>query len=205
MNDNNYTLPAISAISLAVLYPVYWFNQYWNISNNPGAHLYGDVSGLNLSDGILLLIGIITIYVYSSIKRFLEERHAYSGANIPLTLLIICTAIFTFGSLSIDLLMHLFGNQLHLPWHNGAITGSMILTFSTLIVFGVLDIVLGVVLLTRSHEFSALLKAFAIITIVQGIMEVTIVLSPITFIVFPVALVIISVLYLKQPEALEVI
>ncbi len=104
-----------------------------------------------------------------------------------------------------DLIMQLFGHQLHLPWHNGAVNGNVILTFSTLIVFGVLDVVLGVILLTKSAELSPLIKVFAVITIIQGIMEVTVILSPVTFIIFPVALILLSILFIKQPEALDII
>lgn len=205
MNDNRYLLPALSAITLAVLFPAYWIGQLFLIGYDNGEPLYDDVSGLNLADLAFLLIGLLMLHVYLSLKRFLNERHAFTSANIPLFLIMISASVYIFGSLAMDTFMHFFGDELHLPWHKAALDGNTTALLVSTVVFGALDITLGIVLFTRAREFSSLLVAFAILTIIQGIFEVTLIFSPASFVIYPIALILLAILFLRQPETLEIV
>lgn len=205
MNDNRYIFPALSAVALAILFPLYWIGQTLLMSNSDGEALYNDVISLNPSDILFVIISALMIYVYISLKRFLNDRHVFSSANIPLMLMIISVAIYSIGSLGMDAFMHFYGDQLHLPWHKGTIAGQTVGLIVSTIVFGALDIVLGVILFTRAREFSAVLSAFAVITIIQGCLEITVVFSPATFVIYPIALILLAILFLRQPETLDVV
>ena len=205
MNDNKFGFAAISAVILAVLFPAYWFNQILNVSVSGGEGLYQDVTGLNPADLVFLLIGVLNIFVYLSLKSFLNERHAFNGADAPLLLLAATSAIYVFGSLAMDALMHFYGAELQLPWHKYTFDINTIALLVSSIVFGVLDIILGIVLFTRAREFSNILRAFAIVILIQGFFELTVVFSPITFVIFPVALILLAILFTREPETLELV
>jgi len=205
MTNNRFLFSAIAAIVLALIFPAYWFTQFWNITTNEGNPLHQDLNGLNPSDFVFLLIGILNVYVYISLKKFLNERHSFNVADIPLILLIVTVSVFVFGSLVADTFMHFFGSQLNLSSHEGVVGGNTAALIISTVVFGALDITLGVVLFTRAREFSSTLKAFAVVIMIQGIFEVTVIFSPITFIIFPLALILLAILFIRKPEVLEVV
>lgn len=205
MTDNKFIAPAVAALLLAVLFPAYWATQFFNVATTDGMALYHDLSGLNPSDIVFLVVGILTMYVYWCFKHFLNERHEFSGANIPILLIIIATGVFTFGTLAMDTFMQFFGDELQLPWHYGAIDGNAALLLVTLIIFGLLDIVIGVVLFTKAREFSSLIKIFAVVILIQGICELSIVFGIVSIVSFSVASILLSVIFLRQPDVLEVI
>lgn len=205
MNDNRYLAPAISAIMLAILFPIYWISQFWVVGSDGGETLYMNLTRLNPSDLVFLIIGVLNIYVYLAFKRFLNDRHAFSGADIPITLIVIVVAVYTFGSLATDTLMHFFGDNLQLPWHQATLNGNTVAMLVSTFVFGVLDILLGVFLFTQARNFSHVLKAFAVIIIIQGAFELTVVFGFLAFALFPVALTLLAILFVRQPDELDVV
>lgn len=205
MNQNRYFAPAISAIALAILFPTYWVSQFWIIGTNGGEALYHNVTQLNPSDLLFLVVGLLHIYVYLALKKFLNEQHAFSTADIPITLMIVAVAVYTFGSLASDTLMHFFGDHLHLPWHQATMGGATTTLLISTFIFGVLDILLGIFLFSQAREFSPLLKAFAVITLIQGAFEITVVFGFFVLALFPVALLLLATLFLRRPEELELI
>ena len=205
MNENRYLLPALSSIALAILFPLYWIVMFVRTDKSRGVELYNDLVGLNFADGVFLLIGILMVYVYLSLKNFLNERYGFSDANIPLTLLMISAAVYIFGSLAVDTFMHFVGSQLHLPWHKAVLDGNTIALLVSTVIFGALDMLLGIILFIKARKFSAVLMAFAILTAIQGLFELTVFLSPAVFVIYPLALTVLAVMFLRQPETLEIV
>lgn len=205
MNENRYLLPALSAIVLAILFPLYWITMFVRTDESHGVELYNDLVGLNFADAVFLLIGILMVYVYLSLKKFLNDRYGFSDANIPLTLLMISAAVYIFGSLAVDTFMQFAGNQLPLPWHKTVLDGNTIALLGSTMVFGALDMLLGIILFIKARKFSAVLMAFAILTAIQGLCEITVFLSPAIFVIYPLALIILAIMFLHRPEVLEIV
>ena len=205
MTNNVRILSAIAALFLAVIYPTYWVSQLGSYEESGPAAIYNDVSQLSLFDGLFLIMGLLTMAVYWGLKDFLNKQHEFNATNIPLILLIIVSAVHTFGSLMIDITFQILGDQLYLPWHSGAMNGTAVFTVIILVMFGILDILLGVMLQTGSRELPSSLRAFGIVTIVLGVLEVTVVLSAASLVIFPVSLIILAIAFLKQPSELEVV
>lgn len=205
MNENRYLAPAISAVALAILFPTYWISQFWILGADGGEALYDNVTQLNPSDLLFLVVGLLNIYVYLALKKFLNERHAFSAADIPIILMIVAVGVYTFGSLAADTLMHFFGDHLHLPWHQATMGGTTTALLISTFIFGVLDILLGVFLFSQARDFSPILKAFAVIILIQGAFEITVVFGFLALALFPIALILLAILFLRQPEELELV
>tara|TARA_R110001606_G_scaffold398832_2_gene579123 strand:- start:402 stop:1016 length:615 start_codon:yes stop_codon:yes gene_type:complete len=204
MTNNRFLFPAIAAMVLALLFPIYWYTQFGNMTSG-GEALIRDLSGLNPSDLVFLLIGILNVYIYLSLKKFLNERHEFNAADIPLVLLIVTVSIFVFGSLLLDSFMYFFGTRLNFPSHEGLVDGNIAALIISTIVFGGLNIALGFILFTRSREFLGTLKAFAVVLMIEGFFEVTVIFSVISIVIFPLTLIILAILFLREPEVLEVV
>lgn len=205
MTQNKFLFPAIAVIALALLFPVYWSAHFLSMSAGGSKALIQDLAGLNPSDLVFLLIGVLHVYTYFSLKKFLNERHAFSGADIPLILLIATVSVYVFGSLVSDTIMHIFGGQIYFPSESSLVNGNTAALIISTIVFGGLNIALGFILLTQSREFLGTLKTFAIVQIIQGIFELTVIFSFVTIVIFPLALIILAILFIREPEVLEVI
>ena len=201
MTNNRFLFPAIAAMVLALLFPIYWYTQFGNMTSG-GEALIRDLSGLNPSDLVFLLIGILNVYIYLSLKKFLNERHEFNAADIPLVLLIVTVSIFVFGSLLLDSFMYFFGTRLNFPSHEGLVDGNIAALIISTIVFGGLNIALGFILFTR---FLGTLKAFAVVLMIEGFFEVTVIFSVISIVIFPLTLIILAILFLREPEVLEVV
>lgn len=78
-------------------------------------------------------------------------------------------------------------------------------TFACLIAFGVIDIVIGVILLTKGNELPSTLKVLAVISIIQGILELSVILFFLVIITFPIYMIILAIYFLRKPETLEVV
>ena len=180
MTNNRFLFPAIAAMVLALLFPIYWYTQFGNMTSG-GEALIRDLSGLNPSDLVFLLIGILNVYIYLSLKKFLNERHEFNAADIP------------------------FGTRLNFPSHEGLVDGNIAALIISTIVFGGLNIALGFILFTRSREFLGTLKAFAVVLMIEGFFEVTVIFSVISIVIFPLTLIILAILFLREPEVLEVV
>ena len=205
MNENRHLFPALAAIALAVLFPLYWFDRFVQMNKSHGVEFYNDVVGLSFADAVFLLIGLLMVYVYFSLKKFLNDRFGFSEANIPLTLLMISAAVYVFGSLAVDAAMQFAGHRLHLPWHKVVLEANVTALMVSTIIFGVLDIVLGIMLFMKARTVSSVLTIFAILTVIQGLLELTVFLSPAVFVVYPVALIFLAIMFLRRPEVLEIV
>jgi hypothetical protein len=135
----------------------------------------------------------------------LNQQYGFSGVNLPLNILIACTAIYYFGLALLDLVMDVFGDGLGLSAHKFAINANIVIGVGSLLVYGVADILMGVLLLKNADNDSSILKIFAIVVIIQGIFEVTIVFSPALIVIFPIMLLVLALLFMHKPDVLEVI
>jgi hypothetical protein len=122
-----------------------------------------------------------------------------------LNILIVCSAIYFFALAALDLVMDVFGDGLGLSVHKFVINANITIGVGGLLVFGVADILMGVLLLKNSDNDSSILKTLAIVAIIQGIIEITIIFSPALIAIWPLMLVVLAILFMHKPDQLEVI
>lgn len=205
MNNNDYALPSIATIALLILFPLYWVSLISSGMFDSGADFYRSITDFTLFDVLFLLIGVLTVYVYLSLKRLLNDQYGFSGVNLPLNVLIITSVVYVLGLAGIDIVMGLLGDSLGLGAHKFALNANLLIGVGSMIVFGVADILMGVLLLKNADNESTMLKALAIVVIVQGVVEITVVFSFTLIAIFPITLLVLALLFIQKPDTLEVI
>lgn len=194
--EHNYLLDGVAALALAVLFPLYWIIEIG--SHGDDFDLASVINGLQVNDLLFLTVGLLNAYFYVSVRRILFDHHHYSRLNIVFALMIGLCAVFYLGTFAIDALAG--------PNPSESVQTLMfMLTIGSLVVFGVLDIVVGALLLMEGDRLSSLVRVFAIVSLVQGIVEITVVLSPLTLFLFPVSTALMAVYFLREPEAVEIV
>lgn len=196
MSNNEYLLPGLGALALAILFPVYWFTEIGMAGYFP--EIDALANGLSPLDIVFLLVGALNIYFYLSLRRILVDHHQYKKLNVVLAIMIGFCAAFHLGTFFVDALASSVDSDLA----SGLI---VTITLVSLIAFGVLDIIVGIMLLRDGGEMAALIRIFAVVTLIQGIFEVSIVFSPLVLIVFPLSALFLAVHFLRPAEMVEVV
>ncbi|MEM7279417.1 MAG: hypothetical protein AAF385_14990 [Pseudomonadota bacterium] len=194
MKSNDYLWPGIASIVVAVGMPFYWLVLAGAADLSDYTHRLPE--GPQLADLVFVALGILMIYVYMSLRRILHDHYNYHGADLPITLLIITCALFHVGTLLLDYV----GGQL-IP-DSFALAAGLLWVFFV-VLFGVLDIVLAIMLLKDRTQLSDLFFAFAIINLVMGIFELTIIFSFTSLVLYPLTLLILTVAFLRRPREIE--
>ncbi len=82
------------------------------------------------------------------------------------------------------------------------ITAYLVISFALMSIFmlsiGIIDILTGVRLMQSRTEFSELLRVFAVLNIVAGILEVSVILSPLALLIVPMNFVILGLILLRE-------
>ena len=205
MNNSDYTLPAIAAIALAILFPIYWVTAILSGMFDSDINFYHSTIGFSWLDLLFVFVGLLTIYVYLCLKRILNDQYGFSGVNLPLNILIACNSIYFFGLAALDLVMDVFGTGLGLSVHKFVLNANISIGVGSMPVFGIANILMGVLLLRNADIDSSILKMFAIVVIIQGIFEITIVFSPALIAIAPIMWIVLALLFMQKPDVLEVI
>jgi len=72
-----------------------------------------------------------------------------------------------------------------------------------MVIAGVVDILIAVKILKVKDMFNDLVRAFGYVTMAAGILEATIILSPLALILAPVSCVILAMIFLREKENVE--
>jgi hypothetical protein len=68
---------------------------------------------------------------------------------------------------------------------------------------GVIDILIAVKLLRVKERFTELIRVYAYITMIAGILEVSVLLSPLALILVPVSSILVGMIFLRDQEGVE--
>jgi len=196
MNNNDYFWPGIAAITVAFLFPVYWIYEIAMMETMFSFSDYLHSSGP--ASWIFLLIGALNAYVYYAFKHQLYNHHNYRDADVVLGILIAVCCAFYLGMFAVNALSPWFGTS----YNSIAL---MSIWVGSLIVFGVLDILLAVLLLRNSKELPVLVRVFAVVNLLLGIFEVTVLFSIAAILLFPIAVFILALNFWQKPEVIEIV
>lgn len=198
MPENRYSLAGGLAIAQAVLFPLaFGMSIVQGIIGKAAFRYHGPVIGP--SDLLFIIFTGIGIYVLLMFRRFLNERYNYHGIDTLIIISIWWSIIFQISSLVMKAYAILLGLEPRLG------LALIYLSFITvaMLTIGVVDILIAVRLLKIKEKLSDLLRAFAYITMIAGVLEASIVLSPLALILIPVTCVILGMIFLKEKEQVE--
>jgi hypothetical protein len=204
MKNTDYLLPSVAAASVAILFPLYWLGMFPLGGREIVALVWQDIEQISSSDAVFLLLGVLTVYVYYSLMRILNDRLNYQSLNIVLWIMIAVNALFT-GTIVLDLIASTLSADALLVNRDALVGTAMAVGGGSMVLFGVLDILIGIVLLRASVPVPSVLKIFAVITLIQGCFEITLFFSFMTLIIFPLGMVVLAVYFISKPDSIEVV
>ncbi|PCI78632.1 MAG: hypothetical protein COB20_06410 [SAR86 cluster bacterium] len=204
MTNYDYWRPAVAAILLAVLYPLYWVLEFTANGNFPPDD-FADYMRWSSLDWLFLSLGFLIIYQLLGLRRILSEQLNYSGIDIPILISVSVTVVFFFGlSFSQVTLVLLEGDSLA-AYEEIAATIGVVVLVGSVILGGVAEILMGCLLLRDSSTMPPLVRIFAIITLIMGIFDLTVIFSFISLFIYPVAMLVLAAYFLSKPETIEVV
>jgi len=195
----DYLLPGIIALFLAIIFPVYWVLMF-NSRLEEVANWAGLIQPkLDIYSWVFLFIGAISIYLYAYLKKILHDQLNFKKVDVLLTLIIINSAIFYSGIFISDVLANL---GYALDWTT---TGVHIFGVICIVIFGILDIVIGILLLANNRDLPSYLVILAVISLLLGLFEVSVIFSIASIVIYPLYLMFLAVFFLRKPETVEVV
>lgn len=194
MKNNDYLLPGLAAIFLAILMPFYWIYELGSVGFDIESAYASSEFGI--SNFIFLFTGIISVYIYYSFKRILHDHHNYYQADVLLNIMIGLNIVFHVLVFTLD--FSISGSL-----SETALSLTLWLWIGGLIVFGIVDILIAVFLLRASKDLPGLITGFAIMNLIMGIFELSIVFSFAVIFLFPIVALILAVFFLRKPEQVE--
>lgn len=198
MSEKRYLLAGWAAIAAAGLMPV----SFIVAGFEQAAFELGETKravGLGASDFLLLVFGAVTIYVFIELKRMLFERYSYRGLDVIIAVEIAWTVVNYGGSFALQSFFSVTGSTT-------TAAAEVVTTVFWIIcigVFGIIDAILGIMLLLQGRRFGIPLLVFAAFSLAMGLCGVTVILSFFSLLLFPAAYIALGVAFLRPEERLE--
>lgn len=151
------------------------------------------------SDLIMLLFTSIAVYTLLMFRRLLHERYDYHDLDLLILISIWWAIVFQAVSIGVGVLAMFY-------WPADRIiivvTYLVILT-AAMVTIGIVDIMIGVKLLRVKETFSEFIRGLAYVTLAAGVLEVTVLLSPLSLLLVPVSAIMLALIFLRDKQELE--
>lgn len=204
MTNYDYWRPATAAILLAVLYPLYWVLEF-SAGGDFRPDDFAEYMRWSPLDWLFLFVGGLLVYMYMSLRRILSEQLNYSGVDIPILILVAVCVVFYFGLSFLQVaLLQIDGNSISAYEDIVMIIGVTVLV-GTGILSGVAEILIGCLLLRDGSSMPPLVRIFAIITLIMGVFDLTVIFSFVSLFIFPVSMLVLAAYFLSKPEMIEMV
>ena len=198
MNDNRYNLAGWLSISMAIIFPLAF--GIGIIQGVVGAAVF-KYTGPNFgpSDLLFILFSCFGVYVLVMFRHFLHERYQFQELDLLITLSIIWIIVYQVLSLALKGLIFVIWP---VPETVMAIT-YIVFVAGAMISVGVIDILFAVKLFKLSDMGNNLINALAYLGMISGILEVTVILSPLALVLIPVTSIIYGLIFFRAKEGVE--
>jgi hypothetical protein len=198
MEENRFRLGGWLAITAALVFPIMF------VTGIVQSVIAGRTMGytgpmIGPSDGLGLLFTGLTIYALIVFRRFLHLRYDYKGIDTLITFSIVWSVIMQVVGLVME-------GMMMAVWPVSE-TVYIIISLSfigiVMLCIGIVDLLIGVRLLQAKQEFGELLRVFAFLNLIAGILEMSIILSPLALLLVPVNLVVLGIILLRDKKDAE--
>jgi len=198
MGANKYAAAGWLAIVQAVLFPLSFVVGIIEAGIAQGIF---DVSRpfFGPSDFLMIVFTIISVYALLMFKQLLNERYEYHDLDLLIYISIWWVIVFQVVGLGLGLLASVY-------WPVDRIVLLVVyLIFMTaaMVSIGIVDILIAVKLLKVKEQFSEYIRAFAYISMAAGILEVTILLSPLSLLLVPVTWIILALIFFRDQQEVQ--
>ena len=200
MNEKSYTIAGWLSIALAVLLPLLF--AFGLAETFIGKHMMGIVDpDLTIEDLSTVLIAAVIIFVLLMLRKLLNRRYNYSKADRPIKAAIIWYIAFTIASFG----MMIFTDTTWPAPDQTSIYALIIFWIVSMTSAGIIEIFLGLRLLQITDRKNELIKVFAYVTLIMGVLELTVVLSPLALILMPVWCVTAAMVFLREKDEEQIL
>ena len=202
MQNKDYLLPGVAAIFVAVISPIYWIGM----SSSVGDYdiLWQDMMSLGFSDILFASILLLTIYIYLNLKNILNEQLNFNHIDL-LVLIMVAINILWMSTLFLDIASAVLPENIVTQNKDAFLKINLSVGIGAIVILGIIDLLIGILLLAKSTELPTLLKIFAIMSVIQGVIGMTVFLSVTLIFIFPITMIILAMFFLRKPESLELV
>ena len=199
----NMKLPGVTAVVLAILFPIYWIQAFGFGLESFDEQLVAEISTLSFSDIVFALIGLMEIYLYLSLREVFKAR--IQGSVAATILLVMAIIVGLFHSLVLVDILFATG-AIAGPVAEEMLVSFVLISASVLLfVYAVFALVLAIVILLIKESMSRFLSLFAVLLLVCALVQLSIFLSFLNVLTFPVALVALALYFFRGDHEVEVV
>lgn len=198
MRSTKYSIAGWLAIVGAVIFPIAFFVGFiHDIISKVKLHYYGPNFGPG--DILFILFTGIAVYTLSVFRDLLNERYNTHKLDTLINISIGWVILFQVCNLCIK---GIFIALWPVPKEALTITYVCFMTIA-MVTIGIVDILIAVRLLRIGEVQDDLLKAYAYITMVAGVLEASVFLCLLSMILVPISSVILGMILLREKEGVE--
>ncbi len=201
---SHYLKPGIAAIALAILFPTYWIYIFISGGDDYATAYQSDMLSLDWIDALFLLIGVLEVYIYFSLRNTFSNLIKTRASQAALMIMASMVVIFH-STLILDVFFFFSNANAASTSVSRLIDISFIISVAALIGFSLSGLVLSALMLLKKHHSGGLIKTFAVILLIMCAFQLTVVFSFLSIVLFPMALIVLAVYFLKEPEMVEVV
>ncbi len=200
MSENKYTLAGWLAIAQAILFPVAIVVSI--LQGILGATIFHARLPTTFGPADFLFMINIALYVYTNImfRRLLNERYSFHGVDMLITINIFLAIIIQLGSLFFKVALVALAPTLLGRPATFFTVGFMLLS---LVTSGVIIILIAIQLLRAKEQFAEMIKALAVVLLIEGCCMITVILAPVQWLLLPVARIMLATVFLREQEEVE--
>ena len=204
MLNRDLVIPAIATVLLAILFPIYWSNLYGHAFDGFDTAFQQDLYSLSWSDALFMVIGALEIYIYWTLARVLKNHLSLRLARTVLIILACIVAIFH-ATILFDLFFAITGQEMQPDTFSNSAVVALFIAGGCLLLYSVFAIAFALILLVETARDQVLLKVFAIMLLIIATLQLTMVFAYVNLLLFPMALIVLTLFFSKKPDTLEVV
>ena len=202
MQNRDYLLPGVAAIFVAVISPIYWLGMAASVGDSD--ILWQDMMSLGFSDILFASILLLTIYIYLNLKNILNEQLNFNHIDL-LVWIYAAINILWVSTLLLDVASAVLPENIVSQNEGTFLNIGLSIGVGAIVILGIIDLLIGILLLAKSTELPTLLKIFAIMSVIQGVLGITVVFAATLIFIFPITMIILAMFFLRKPESLEIV
>ena len=202
MQNKDYLLPGVAAILLAVATPIYWLGMSPSVGDYD--ILWQDMMSLGFSDILFASCLLLNIYIYLNLKHILNEQLNFNHIDL-LVLIMVAINTLWLGTLFLDVASTVLPDNIVTQNKDAFLKINLSVSIGAIVILGIIDLLIGILLLAKSTELPTLLKIFAIMSVIQGVIGMTVFLSVTLIFIFPITMIILAMFFLRKPESIEIV
>ncbi|RZO23066.1 MAG: hypothetical protein EVB03_01525 [SAR92 clade bacterium] len=202
MQNKDYLLPGVAAIFVAVISPIYWLGMAASVGDSDV--LWQDMMSLGFSDILFASILLLTIYIYLNLKNILNEQLNFNHIDL-LVWIYAAINILWVSTLLLDVASAVLPENIVSQNEGTFLNIGLSIGVGAIVILGIIDLLIGILLLAKSTELPTLLKIFAIMSVIQGVLGITVVFAATLIFIFPITMIILAMFFLRKPESLELV